>query len=66
MSDSVAVGHTAGYAPQAIPRKQISKKVSKAELENILPSGMPIYDKKGQPIRVPDPGSEQFADSAKR
>lgn len=45
---------------------QTGRKVSRSELENILPSGMPIYDKKGQPIRVTDPVSDKLAEPAKR
>jgi CNT family concentrative nucleoside transporter len=28
--------------------------VANADLDNILPSGLPVYNKKGQPVRVPD------------
>lgn len=43
-----------------------NRKVSSKELEHILPSGLPIYDKHGQPIRVTDPVSDKLAESANR
>lgn len=45
-----------------IPPKAVSKK----ELENILPSGLPIYNKHGQPIRATDPVSDQRVEPANR
>ena len=43
-----------------------SRRVSREALENMLPSGLPLYDKSGQPIRAANPISDKLTQPVKR
>jgi hypothetical protein len=44
----------ASKLPNGGSRTQVGRAVSDADLENILPSGLPVYNKNGKPVRVPE------------